>query len=263
MPSSPNSILARWCGLAASSTCSWSRPNASATSRSSSRVGSNRPDPHEAAAGSPRTARAARRGATGRRSIIAGVAAASCVDGAVRVVPAHALDHVHIVLDSTGTIYADAHDHSAPHPARPHQGQRRRRPRRLDSRRHARRAGGASRPPRSASGWRCCRSTARRHLAPGAHAADGRPIMLEAAAPAPRPCMRTREWGSAATATGRASRSRTLAKDPMWKVVQAHPSAAVFPGAGRRVDGADAGAGPWPPSGRGTPASGATRCTPS
>ena len=40
---------------------------------------------------------------------------------------------------------------------------------------------------------------------------------------------------SAATATGPAGRSRTSAKDPLWKVVQAHPSRGALPGR-RRVD---------------------------
>jgi broad specificity phosphatase PhoE len=35
--------------------------------------------------------------------------------------------------------------------------------------------------------------------------------------------------GSAATATGPAGPLKELAKDPLWKVVQAHPSAVVFP----------------------------------
>ena len=96
----------------------------------------------------------------------------------------------------------------------------------------------ARRPPRREGPGAGCRAgRAARGRAPG----RGRDQPARTHRRRPRPCSPARTGAAPRNVddrvgecrygdwTGR-NRSRTLAKDPLWKVVQAHPSAVVFPG---------------------------------
>ena len=147
-----------------------------------------------------------------------------------------------------------ADQHADPRPARPHHRQRRRHARRLDARRRPRRRGreqaaGAGRPagrvPLAAvvtSPLERCRETADALLAAARRAARAR------RRPPRRVPLRRLD---------RPPASRELAKDPLWKVVQAHPSAVDVPRRRGRVDARHAGRARSTPYGTGTPGSAA------
>ena len=123
---------------------------------------------------------------------------------------------------------ATRRQHRAARAARPDRGERRPGPSPAGPRGRPGRDGpAAGRGARRAAGPGAARG--RRHQPAGALPADrGRA--------AGRPRRRRREHvddrlGECGTATGPAQPLKDLAKDPLWKVVQAHPSAVTFPGA--------------------------------